>query len=160
MTHSITVGGGFETAHRLPQLAGKCESLHGHSWWVDVTITGDELDSDGKLIRFEDVKAPVFGWVLEHLDHGTMLGVSDPLVEPLAAAGTKLYLFDPAERTEGPPALTQGLEWPTVENVAVLLTRVASVFIRHLDDPAAGPLHIGVRVRETRINQAAWGHWI
>lgn len=158
--HSITVCGGFETAHRLPQLAGKCESLHGHSWQVDVTVSGEDLDSDGKLIRFEDLKRPIFGWVQEHLDHGTMLGVSDPLVGPLRDAGTKLYLFDPTADPDGPPALTADLEWPTVENVAVLLTRVASVFIRHIDDPAAGPLHVGVRVKETAINRAAWGQWV
>ena len=159
MSHCITVAGRWEAAHRLPQLGGKCQSLHGHSWSVEVTVTGDELDSDGKLIRFEDVKRPLSGWVKEHLDHGTLLGVSDPLVEPLRDAGQKLYLFDPAEVYDGPPALTQGLEWPTVENVAVLLGRVASTFVKGLDD-AGGPWHVGVAVRETPDNRAGWGTWV
>jgi 6-pyruvoyltetrahydropterin/6-carboxytetrahydropterin synthase len=30
-THRVTVEHTFETAHRLPRLAGKCASLHGHS---------------------------------------------------------------------------------------------------------------------------------
>ncbi len=160
MPHSITVSGRFEAAHRLPQLGGKCQSLHGHSWLVDITVTGDELDSDGKLIRFEDLKRPIMGWVKEHLDHGTLLGSGDPLREPLADHGTKLYLFDPTPTLDGPQTLTDGLEWPTVENVAVLLARVASTFVKHLDDPAGGPWHVLADVRETVHNRAGWGTWV
>lgn len=147
MTSTVEVRHNFETAHRLPHLAGKCVSLHGHSWWVSVRVTGPKLD-DGTVVEFGPLKSAIRYWVDGHLDHGTMLGRGDELIGPLRRAGCKVFVFD-----EHQEAL--GLPWPTVENVAQLLGQVSQ---RLLDKMHPGGLHRVdlVTVRETHVNQATW----
>jgi 6-pyruvoyltetrahydropterin/6-carboxytetrahydropterin synthase len=47
----------FAAAHRLENFHGKCESLHGHNWKVEVFLAGPTLDSAGLLLDFGVVKA-------------------------------------------------------------------------------------------------------
>jgi len=58
----------FSSAHQLRGYRGKCEALHGHNWKVEVTVTGERLDSIGLLIDFKDLKEIVHA-VLTQLDH-------------------------------------------------------------------------------------------
>lgn len=150
MSASITIAHNFETAHRLPFLPGKCTSLHGHSWWTEVTIAG-ELDVHGVLLDYGAVKRRVREWIDARLDHGTMLGREDPLIGPLTEAGCKLFVFDPTDPVslcgEGRP-----LTWPTVENVAELLRRFVTGWLA--TSGGRGPFTVSVRVRETHVNEA------
>jgi 6-pyruvoyl tetrahydropterin synthase/QueD family protein len=145
VTTSVTVRHNFETAHRLPHLGGKCRNLHGHSWWVEVTVTGHR-DPAGILVDFGTLKHDLRYWVDTHLDHGAMLGADDPLLPALEADGSKLYVFDGT-------GLTLGLEWPTVENVAELLRRAAMSLVA--DRPNWHDVSVTrVRVTETHVNAA------
>ena len=47
----------FAAAHRLENFRGKCESLHGHNWKVEVYLVGRGLDEAGLLLDFGEVKA-------------------------------------------------------------------------------------------------------
>jgi 6-pyruvoyltetrahydropterin/6-carboxytetrahydropterin synthase len=58
----------FAAAHRLENFYGKCESLHGHNWKVEVFLLGDRLDEAGLVRDFGVVKARVRE-VLAELDH-------------------------------------------------------------------------------------------
>ena len=58
----------FAAAHRLENFNGKCESLHGHNWKVEVFLVGKNLDSAGLLTDFGVVKARTKE-VLEEIDH-------------------------------------------------------------------------------------------
>jgi 6-pyruvoyltetrahydropterin/6-carboxytetrahydropterin synthase len=50
----------FSAAHYIPtDDAGKCRHTHGHTYVVNVTIAGDELDHSGFLIDFKTVKQSV-----------------------------------------------------------------------------------------------------
>jgi len=71
----------FEAAHRLVQgYSGKCAHLHGHSWIVKVRLTPkSELNQYGMTTDFGDFIA-LRTWVDSHLDHSTILAVSDPLL--------------------------------------------------------------------------------
>lgn len=156
--HQITVQHSFETAHRLPQLGGKCTSLHGHSWRVAVCVIAPSLSEQATVVEFGALKAGIRHWIDTHLDHGTMLGVQDPLVEPLAAAGCKVFRFGagracPAGKAE---ALAADLAWPTVEAVAVLLRRMSQGVLAAVPR-AAGALVGRVFVRETDLNSATNG---
>lgn len=154
--HSVRVAHNFETAHRLPHLGGKCASLHGHSWWTQVTVSTPKLSPQGTVVEFGAYKALLRDWIDTNLDHGTMLGADDELVTPLQEAGCKLYLFaaGPVEWPGG--SLAAGLAWPTVENVATLLSRVAArlLYTGLLSEPGATVTR--VEVRETRVNTAIW----
>jgi 6-pyruvoyltetrahydropterin/6-carboxytetrahydropterin synthase len=58
----------FAAAHRLNNFYGKCESLHGHNWKVEVFLWGDRLDEAGLVKDFGVVKAKARE-VLGELDH-------------------------------------------------------------------------------------------
>jgi 6-pyruvoyltetrahydropterin/6-carboxytetrahydropterin synthase len=138
----VTVRHNFETAHRLPHLGGKCRNLHGHSWWAQISVTGPK-GATGTVVEFGALKAMLRTWIDTHLDHGTMLGIGDPLLDALTADGTKLFRF-------GADTHTADLVWPTVENVAELLARVTAELL-------AGQATVArVRVSETHVNAAEY----
>lgn len=137
--HAITVSHNFETAHRLPHLPGKCQSLHGHSWYAHITVTAPALAA-GTIVEFGAFKAGVREWIDRCLDHGTMLGPDDPLIPVLAAHGCKVH--------EVPG-------WPTVENVAAMLAARTDKILRTITR-APGATVTCVRVTETAVNEAAW----
>ena len=58
----------FAAAHRLENFNGKCESLHGHNWKVEVFLAGPTLDGTGLLLDFGVVKARTRE-VVEEIDH-------------------------------------------------------------------------------------------
>jgi 6-pyruvoyltetrahydropterin/6-carboxytetrahydropterin synthase len=136
----VTVRHNFETSHRLPHLPGKCQSLHGHSWWAHVTVAAAQLGPDGTMVEFGVLKAGLRHWIDTRLDHGSMLGPDDPLVPLLRANGCKVH--------EVPG-------WPTVENVAAMIGAAAAQVLAGLDR-APGCAVARVRVTETHVNEATW----
>ena len=47
----------FAAAHNLRNFRGKCESLHGHNWKVEVVVSGSGLDASGVVLDFAEIKA-------------------------------------------------------------------------------------------------------
>jgi 6-pyruvoyltetrahydropterin/6-carboxytetrahydropterin synthase len=64
----VTVEETFAAGHALRNYHGKCESLHGHNYRVQVTLQGAELDSTGLLVDFVQVKK-LLQAVVDRLDH-------------------------------------------------------------------------------------------
>jgi len=58
----------FSAAHFIRNYKGKCESLHGHNWKVEVVVSRPDLDSLGMAIDFSELKK-ITKDVLEKLDH-------------------------------------------------------------------------------------------
>ncbi|MFF7988088.1 6-pyruvoyl tetrahydropterin synthase family protein [Streptomyces sp. NPDC007901] len=154
MAYEISVRHNFETAHRLPHIGGKCQNLHGHSWWCEITVTAPRAES-GTVVEFGDFKAGIRAWIDRWLDHGTMLGATDVLVDALANEKCKLFRFgsegDPSDAEE----LAVDLQAPTVENVAELLFRVAKVTLESIPH-ADGASISHVKVSETHVNAASY----
>jgi 6-pyruvoyltetrahydropterin/6-carboxytetrahydropterin synthase len=71
MTYRLSIHDGFSAAHRLSGSGGKCESLHGHNFRVTLEVTGDELDDNGMLIDFGELKS-ILKTVLAELDHSDL----------------------------------------------------------------------------------------
>lgn len=47
----------FAAAHYIAhEDAGKCKQMHGHTYFANITIVGDELGSTGFLVNFKVVK--------------------------------------------------------------------------------------------------------
>lgn len=67
----------FCAGHRLHLHGGKCEFFHGHNYVADFYVTGDTVDSVGRVIDFADLKARFKGWIDEHWDHGFLLYEGD-----------------------------------------------------------------------------------
>lgn len=78
----------FEAAHRLPNVpAGhKCARLHGHSFVVEVHVSGAPGADSGWVIDFADIKA-AFRPLHEMLDHrylNEVEGLDNPTSERIA----------------------------------------------------------------------------
>ncbi|UJL45619.1 6-pyruvoyl tetrahydropterin synthase family protein [Virgibacillus sp. NKC19-16] len=47
----------FAAAHYIPhEDAGKCKVTHGHTYFTNITIVGDDLDDTGFLVNFKAIK--------------------------------------------------------------------------------------------------------
>lgn len=68
MTYELMVEDTFSAAHQLKDYKGKCENLHGHTFRVQVFISGKKLDKIGMLSDFTEIKAELKK-VLEEFDH-------------------------------------------------------------------------------------------
>ncbi|MDP2923516.1 MAG: 6-carboxytetrahydropterin synthase QueD [Candidatus Omnitrophota bacterium] len=66
--YKIKVISNFSAAHSLRGYKGKCESLHGHNWKVEVLASSEKLNSLGMVIDFHELKR-ITNKVLEELDH-------------------------------------------------------------------------------------------
>lgn len=60
----------------------KCENLHGHNWIVKVYCKAKELDCDGMVVDFTEVKRLVHG-ALDHQDLNAVLDFN-PTAENIA----------------------------------------------------------------------------
>lgn len=70
----------FAAAHYIDhESAGKCQNVHGHTYFVNITIVGNELQDNGFLVNFQELKKIVHG----EYDHTLMNDNIDYLtVEP------------------------------------------------------------------------------
>jgi 6-pyruvoyltetrahydropterin/6-carboxytetrahydropterin synthase len=78
----------FEAAHRLPFVPDghKCARLHGHSYRVEVRLSGPVDPATGWLMDFGDLK-DAFRPLLDRLDHyylNDIEGLENPTSENLA----------------------------------------------------------------------------
>lgn len=75
----------FEAAHQLPWHQGKCRNLHGHSYRLEVTVTG-AIGPNGIVVDFADIKRVVEREVVDRFDHRYLNDLLDnPTAELLAA---------------------------------------------------------------------------
>jgi 6-pyruvoyltetrahydropterin/6-carboxytetrahydropterin synthase len=78
----------FESAHKLPNVpeGHKCAALHGHSYFVRVTVDGPVGADSGWVQDFADIKQ-AFQPLYKQLDHHYMneiAGLENPTSEVLA----------------------------------------------------------------------------
>lgn len=67
----LIVESDFAAAHFLREYQGRCESLHGHNWRVEVRLRSERLDRLGMVMDFGDVKGAIHA-VLDQIDHGCL----------------------------------------------------------------------------------------
>jgi len=65
----LAVKSGFSAAHRLRGYRGKCASLHGHNWSVEVIMQAETLDKAGMVTDARRVKKIVRNFLEKNLDH-------------------------------------------------------------------------------------------
>jgi len=95
--YEVKIRADFSAAHNLRQVGGKCESLHGHNFTVEVAVESESLDEGGMVIDFRLLKAKTKA-LLETLDHRYLNELPffkkiNPSSENLAA-----YIFDQLAR--------------------------------------------------------------
>ncbi len=78
----------FEAAHRLPNVPAehKCARLHGHSFFVRITVAGDVGETSGWVMDFAELSNR-FRPILDQLDHyylNEIPGLENPTSENLS----------------------------------------------------------------------------
>ncbi len=143
MTSAITVRHNIEVAHRLSLLLGKCENIHGHSMWINLTIFG-RIDNRGLLagLDYGGVKKLFRGYLDTEYDHRLLLNADDPLIQG-AGIDEAFNLY---------PGLNPFLGDPTTERIAQKICEWAN------EDLLAKIAAVGVRVEvwETAVNAAVY----
>jgi 6-pyruvoyltetrahydropterin/6-carboxytetrahydropterin synthase len=78
----------LEAAHRLPNVPTdhKCFRLHGHSYRIEIHVSGEATEPTGWIIDFAEIRdafQPLFD-VLDHNYLNEVEGLSNPTSENLA----------------------------------------------------------------------------
>lgn len=111
----------FDAAHHLYAYEGKCNSLHGHTYRLCVTVS-DTLDETGLAIDFGDVKALVQRAVVERLDHQYLNAVLPPM--NTTAENMIVWIYEEIARALAGRRATARLErlklWETPTSAAEL----------------------------------------
>lgn len=98
----ITKQFSFETAHALYGYDGKCKDIHGHSYYLDVTVIGTPITDTtnpkyGMVIDFGDLKKIVKNEIVDVFDHATVFNKNTPhndLAKVLIENGHNVILTD------------------------------------------------------------------
>lgn len=144
MSNFIAVRHNIEVAHRLFDLPGKCEQIHGHSMWVTLYLKGT-LDPYGILeaIDFSSLKKSFRSYLDETYDHRLLLNASDPFAGPVwrlngdGELGEQMFL----------PGLQAMANDPTTENLAMWIGEDMADRYEQVS---------AVEVWETSVNMARW----
>ncbi|WP_031496437.1 6-carboxytetrahydropterin synthase QueD [Bryobacter aggregatus] len=86
--YEVIVEQQFSAAHFLKDYPGKCASVHGHNYKVQITLEGETLNELGMLTEFELIKKALAPWI-DKFDHALLNEVApfdqiNPTAENLA----------------------------------------------------------------------------
>lgn len=94
MKASITKQFRFEAGHSLPNHDGKCRNIHGHSYLLEVTVSGPivkEGPKEGMIMDFADISKVVESEVISEWDHQFL---NDILPFTTTAENLAVEIFD------------------------------------------------------------------
>ncbi|MDR1983709.1 MAG: 6-carboxytetrahydropterin synthase [Prevotellaceae bacterium] len=124
----------FEMAHALTNYDGKCKYIHGHSYTLKITVTGqpncDENNPKlGMVIDFGDLKKIINDNILERFDHSLLLSQKARLAADLKHEYQKVEIVN---------------YQPTCENIILhfveilkpVLPKTVSLYCLHLSETA------------------------
>jgi 6-pyruvoyltetrahydropterin/6-carboxytetrahydropterin synthase len=75
----------FDSGHRIPQHQSQCQHLHGHRYAIEITLSGDIIDTvgsprEGMVMDFSDVKGIARREIVEAWDHAFLVHREDRVV--------------------------------------------------------------------------------
>jgi len=73
---------------------GKCKNLHGHSVKASISIQQEQLDEQGMVCDFSDIKEYVESYINKHLDHNFLLHKDDPIIPMLEQQNERFMAID------------------------------------------------------------------
>jgi 6-pyruvoyltetrahydropterin/6-carboxytetrahydropterin synthase len=132
----------FEMAHTLYGYDGLCCNIHGHSYNLEVTISGEPLNKpghpkDGMILDFGDLKNIVRTKITERFDHSLMVNRLVPTEQ-----------LEMLKKTTG-RLIIVGFQ-PTTENI---VTHIAGILQENLPPDVS---LFSVRLYETVTAFAEW----
>lgn len=132
----------FEMAHSLFEYDGVCRNIHGHSYNLEITISGDPIQQsghpkDGMVMDFHELKMLVKQHIIEKFDHALMISeqTSPEQTEALRLVTNRLYIV--------------GFQ-PTTENILLHIAAILKPLL-----PKNVTLY-SIRLYETVTSYAEW----
>jgi len=132
----------FEMAHTLYEYDGLCRNIHGHSYNLEVTISGEPRNvpghpKDGMVLDFSELKSIVKSQIVDRFDHALMVNslVPEKQMELLGQTTDRIIIVD---------------FQPTSENIVIF---IAEILQQHLP---AGVNLFSIRLYETITSFAEW----
>jgi len=129
-------------AHTLYGYDGLCCNIHGHSYNLEVTISGEPLNQpghpkDGMVMDFGELKETVRETITSRFDHALMVNclIPESQIELLKKSTNRLIVV--------------GFQ-PTTENIAAY---IAGILQQHLP---SGVTLFSIRLYETVTSFAEW----
>lgn len=129
-------------AHTLFGYNGLCRNIHGHSYNLEVTISGEPRNEpghpkDGMVLDFSELKTIVKSQIVDRFDHALMVNILVPekQMELLRQTTNRIIVVD---------------FQPTSENIVVY---IAEILQQHLP---AGVNLFSIRLFETVTSFAEW----
>lgn len=87
----------FDSGHRVMYNASKCKSWHGHTYLLDSVFSYSENttgESIGYAIDFGEIKRVFIGFIMEYIDHGSIVNPIDPILPILKEdKNNKIYVM-------------------------------------------------------------------
>ncbi len=81
----LTVEFVFSAAHHLDEAEGRCRTMHGHDYRLEVTVAGPVQDADGMVMDFHEIDRIVDQAVIRQLEGRTLNEIlPTPTAERLA----------------------------------------------------------------------------
>jgi 6-pyruvoyltetrahydropterin/6-carboxytetrahydropterin synthase len=132
----------FEMAHALWNYDGPCRNIHGHSYQLFVTITGEASTDQnstklGMVMDFADLKKIVKTYVVDVFDHSVVISskASRPDIQRVEQMFDKFYVVD---------------YQPTCENLVTdMASRIRNVLPGHVS-------LLSLKLVETATSYAEW----
>ena len=91
----------FDAGHRIPDHASQCRHLHGHRYALEITLSGELIETEGSpargmLIDFGDVRAIAKQHIVDIWDHAFLAYRGDTAVVDFLQGmpGHKTVLLD------------------------------------------------------------------
>ena len=132
----------FEMAHTLYEYDGLCRNIHGHSYNLEVTISGEPRNEpghpkDGMVLDFSELKTIVKNQIVDRFDHALMVNSLIPVkqMELLRQTTNRIIVVD---------------FQPTSENIVIF---IAGILQQHLPN---GVKLFSIRLFETVTSFAEW----
>lgn len=102
----------FCAAHFLPNYDGICKNLHGHTWSIDIGVSGPVNENSGMVVDFADLKKALQP-ILNSFDHKLLNNVvKNPTAENIALHIKDTLLTTPTLFTKA--GVSFGLEFVRV----------------------------------------------
>ncbi|MGR8953315.1 MAG: 6-pyruvoyl trahydropterin synthase family protein [Gammaproteobacteria bacterium] len=92
--YTITKEVYFCYGHRLMNHPGKCRHLHGHSVKASISIRQEQLNEQGMVCDFSDLRDVVEAYIDQYLDHNFLLHKDDPIIPMLVDNNERFMALD------------------------------------------------------------------
>lgn len=101
----------FEAAHKLLNYKGKCANLHGHTYKLQITVSGP-VKKDGMVMDFTELNKIVETAVLKKLDHSYL----NEIIKQPTAENISIWIWDQLKK---PLRMYQITLWETPTSYVV-----------------------------------------